>query len=135
MLANELVKIKSLKNQINITNKVNSNMIAGSNSIERDRSIERKVKIVKKNPNIPLTPLTCSGTSYKCDVAGSGKTEIKDVNTFPCEYDHLGTPIKDAGMSGRSFELPILHNWANSSNETKYTKKSLKDTIGFENFQ
>jgi len=102
----------------------------------RDVRITETVNDLKKNINSPITAETCSGTSFCCDVEGSGKTPIVNVNTMPCDYDYLGTPMKDGSLCGSpTFELPILHNWQNSSNETKYTKSSLRDTIGFENFQ
>jgi len=134
--ARELAKIKELAKVVKTMPRENSmNTTRGNQSALRDKLITKKVKELKKNINRPITPNTCSGTSYQCDITGSGKTPIKDVNTYPCDYDYLGTPIRDASLSGRSFALPILHNWQNSSNETKYTKSSLRDTIGFENFQ
>ena len=134
--ARELAKIKELAKVVKTMPRENSmNTTRGNQSALRDKLITKKVKELKKNINRPITPKTCSGTSYQCDITGSGKTPIKDVNTYPCDYDYLGTPIRDASLSGRSFALPILHNWQNSSNETKYTKSSLRDTIGFENFQ
>ena len=54
---------------------------------------------------------------------------------FPQGYDKLGTPIGDAALRRKSFELPVVHNWKNSTIETKFTKHSLKSSYGFENFQ
>lgn len=136
MKAMQIAQIKALGKQAKSMPKPNNiSTTRGNQSSLRDQIITQRVKELKKNINQPITPNTCSGTSYQCDISGSGKTPIIDVNTYPCDYDYLGTPIKDASLSGRSFALPILHNWQNSSNETKYTKDSLRDTIGFENFQ
>lgn len=90
---------------------------------------------VGANPNTPITPLPCSGTSFSCDVPGSGKTNVKSVNMYPGSSDYLATPMKEGGMLNTKFQPDVRLNWQNSSAETNYTKKSLKDSYGFENFQ
>jgi len=92
-----------------------------------------EVEVVRNNPDLPITPPTCAGTSFECNVDGSGNQEIININTMPCGYDYLATPKKDGNYF--KFENDILHNWSNSSNETQYTKDSLRNTYGFENFQ
>jgi hypothetical protein len=90
---------------------------------------------VGANPNTPITPLPCSGTSFSCDVPGSGKTNVKPVNMYPDASDYLATPMQEGGMLNTKFQPDVRLNWQNSGGETDYTKKSLKDTYGFENFQ
>ena len=68
-------------------------------------------------------------------MAGSGNTPIVKVNTRPDNSDLLATPISDAGITGVSFQPDFILNWNNNSIETQYTKDSLKNTYGFENFQ
>ena len=101
----------------------------------RDQLYTELNREVANNINLPITPQTCSGTSFQCEIAGSGKTKIKNISTNPTGYDFLGTPIKDAGISGKSFKTDFILNWQNNSVETEYTKQSLKKTYGFENFQ
>ena len=101
----------------------------------RNKVATKYANMVAADPNIPIAPITCSGTSFQCRVAGSGKTEIKNVPTYPTKYDFLATPIREGGMSGRSFQPDVILNWQNNSIATKYTKNSLKNTYGFENFQ
>jgi hypothetical protein len=90
---------------------------------------------VGANPTTPITPLPCSGTSFECDVPGSGKTNVKSVNMYPGSSDFLATPMQEGGMLNTKFQPDVRLNWQNSGAETEYTKKSLKDTYGFENFQ
>ena len=120
-------KIKSRSN----ANDVNTNTM----DVNRDKILTREKNILANNINIPISPVPCSGTSFQCKVAGSGKTKITNVSMFPSTYDFQGTPIKEGGMMGKTYQLPIVHNWKNSSIETRYTKESLKNSIGFENFQ
>ena len=89
---------------------------------------------VGNNPNIPASPITCSGTSFQCKIPGSGKTRITNTTTYPQVYDHLGTPIKEGGMLGKHYQPDVILNWQNNIS-TQYTKDSLKTTYGFENFQ
>ena len=65
---------------------------------------------VAANPNLPLTPITCSGTSFQCNVSGSGKTQIMNVPTYPTKYDFLATPMREGGMNGRSFQPDVILN-------------------------
>lgn len=101
----------------------------------RDGIAREESRTLANHINLPHTPLTCSGTAYKCNVAGSGKTQMVNVPTRPQVYDFLATPLKEGGLTGNTFRLPIVHNWANSGIESDYTKHSLKATYGFENFQ
>jgi len=101
----------------------------------RNKSITKQVDKLAHNINDPITPLTCSGTSFKCDVSGSGKTPITDTTLYPNSYDYIASDMQEGGLLGKTYQLPILHNWENSTIETKYTKDSLKATYGFENFQ
>ena len=126
-------KLNSIVNQLQIQKEGNRTVGAGVN---RDKVINNINLEARANTiNTPVNPETCSGTSYKCNVTGSGKTPIKDVNTHAEGYDYLATPMTDANLTNRSFRLPVLHNWKNSTNETKFTKDSLRNTYGFENFQ
>ena len=95
----------------------------------RNRAMRKTQLPVAKNINTPLTPYTCSGTAWKCEVAGSGKTPIQNVSMFPHGYDNLATPVRDAELIGRSFELPVVHNWKNSTIETKFTNSKLSEGI------
>jgi hypothetical protein len=138
----------NIKNRLKIANNRSKGLL---NRIKKSRMAKQNTpKLVSKNRdqiftelntevanniNLPLTPQTCSGTSFQCNVAGSGKTKIKNLSTHPTGYDFLGTPIKDAGISGKSFKTDFILNWQNNSVETEYTKQSLKNTWGFENFQ
>ena len=85
--------------------------------------------------NRPVTPITCAGTSFECEEQGSGNTPIVTVDTRPSDYDIIATDISDAGITGVSFQPDFILNWNNNSIATGYTKCSLKNTYGFENFQ
>ena len=123
--------IKSLKKELNT---MRANIPQGVDKT-RDMIARIESNIVANNPNSPITPITCSGTSFQCNVAGSGKTKIVDVTMLPSKYDFLGTPIKEGGMIGRSYQPNVILNWQNNSIATEFTKSSLKNTYGFENFQ
>ena len=101
----------------------------------RDLVATMETDIVANDIRDPRTPITCSGTSFECNVEGSGKDPIKDVPTHPTESDYIATEIQEAGISGVSFQPDIILNWNNNSIATGYTKCSLKNTYGFENFQ
>ena len=83
----------------------------------------------------PVTPITCAGTSFDCNVEGSGNNSVVNVNTYPDNSDIIATDISDAGITGVSFQPDFILNWNNNSIATGYTKCSLKNTYGFENFQ
>ena len=123
--------VKSFKKELNT---MRANTPQGVDKT-RDMIAKNESNIVAFNPNNPITPITCSGTSFQCNVAGSGKTKIVDVTMLPSKYDFLGTPIKEGGMIGRSYQPDVILNWQNNSIATKFTKSSLKNTYGFENFQ
>tara|TARA_R110000751_G_scaffold297821_1_gene407490 strand:+ start:202 stop:570 length:369 start_codon:yes stop_codon:yes gene_type:complete len=110
---------------------VKSNAGLGNQTRNLVATIERE----NFNVNNPVTPITCAGTSFDCDVAGSGNTPIVSVDMHPDNSDFLATPISDAGITGVSFQPDFILNWNNNSVETQYTKDSLKNTYGFENFQ
>ena len=101
----------------------------------RDRIATKGARMVASNPTLPISPITCSGTSFQCPISGSGKTPIINVPTYPTKADFIATPMKEGGMSGRSFQPDFILNWQNNSIATAYTKNSLKNTYGFENFQ
>jgi len=134
-------RIKNANNRSkSLLNKIRSSKISQENTPKliaknRDQVFTELNREVANNINLPITPQTCSGTSFQCNVAGSGKTEIKNISTHPTGYDFLGTPIKDAGISGKKFQPDFILNWQNNSVETEYTKQSLQKTYGFENFQ
>ena len=113
----------------------NRNIIPQNVDLTRDKIAKAESVAVGKNIKLPLSPLTCSGTSFQCSVAGSGKTPIKNVRMNPENYDFLATPMKDAEMTNTNFQPDFILNWQNNSIETEYTKHSLKATYGFENFQ
>ena len=132
-----------LKNERRILNtiKTRGKMIPESKEMKESIDVTRDALSKKysykvgKNPSIPVTPITCRGTSFECNVPGSGKQPISDVNMHTSSYDHLATPVKEGGMLNTNFEPDFILNWNNNSVETKYTKDSLKATYGFENFQ
>jgi len=101
----------------------------------RDLVAKLETKKIAYDINDPRTPITCSGTSFQCKVAGSGKTPIINLQTKPTQSDILATDITEAGISGATFQPDFILNWSNNSIETKYTKDSLRNTYGFENFQ
>ena len=103
--------------------------------LTRDEIATKESRAVGNNINLPLAPLTCSGTSFKCQVSGSGKTPIKNVKMNPSNYDFLATPMRNAEMTNTNFQPDFILNWQNNSIETEYTKYSLRSTYGFENFQ
>jgi len=123
--------VRSLKKELNTKR---ANTPSGVDKT-RDMIAKKESNVIAYNPNVPETPITCSGTSFQCNVAGSGKTQINDVSLYPSKYDFLGTPIKEGGMMGRSFQPDVILNYQNNSIATKYTNDSLKNTYGFENFQ
>ena len=130
---NQKQQQNKLKADIRVARNTEPRPVGGS--IARDRFITEWNKPVMENINIPRTPLTCTGSSFQCRIAGSGKTPIRNVSMYPEAYDMLGTDIKEGGMLGKTYRLPVLHNWHNTSNATKFTKESMRNTYGFENFQ
>ena len=111
------------------------NVKSNAGLVNHSRNLVATLEKDKFNVNNPVTPITCAGTSFDCNVAGSGNTPIVKVNTRPDKSDFLATPISDAGITGVSFQPDFILNWNNNSIETQYTKDSLKNTYGFENFQ
>jgi len=82
---------------------------------------KEKLKGARKhffNINRPITPKVKAGTSFQSNVLGSGNTKIKNVNLFPEAYEFRGTPISEAGITGKKFKM--------SNNN---------DDISFESFQ
>ena len=111
------------------------NVKSNAGLVNQTRNLVATLERKNFNVNDPVTPITCAGTSFDCNVSGSGNTPIVKVNTYPDNSDLLATPISDAGITGVSFQPDFILNWNNNSVETQYTKDSLKDTYGFENFQ
>ena len=128
-------KLKAKKNNNVVNNNVPTSRQFNTMDVKRNRAITKQVKKLANNINLPISPVTCSGTSFQCNVAGSGKTRITNTNLYPANYDMLATPIKEGGLTGNTHSIPVVLNWNNSGIETPYTKKSLKNTLGFENFQ
>ena len=128
---------RRILNRIKTTGKISpeSKEMKESIDVTRDMVSRKYSQKVAKNPLVPISPITCSGTSFECNVPGSGKQPMKELNMHTCEYDHLATPIQEGGMLNTNFEPDFILNWNNNSVETKYTKDSLKATYGFENFQ
>ena len=124
------------KSNVKVVNTTNS-MSKSFNSVDfaRNKALTREKNILANNINIPISPVTCSGTSFRCNVAGSGKTKITNTTMYPSKYDFMATPMREGGITGNTHQLPIVHNWKNSTIETKFTKNSLKSSYGFENFQ
>mgnify|MGYP003662088612 CR=1 FL=1 len=131
-LANS-IRAKATPQIVNTTNSISKQF--NKMDVNRNKILTKQKNILANNINTPISPVTCSGTSFKCNVAGSGKTKITNVSMFPSTYDFQGTPIQEGGLTGNTHQLPIVHNWKNSTIETKYTKDSLRNSIGFENFQ
>ena len=115
--------------------KRNRNVKSNAGLVNQTRNLVATLERKNFNVNDPVTPITCAGTSFDCNVAGSGNTPIVKVNTRPDNSDLLATPISDAGITGVSFQPDFILNWNNNSIATGYTKCSLKNTYGFENFQ
>ena len=90
---------------------------------------------ISKNIDVPTTPLPCAGTSFQCEVSGSGTLPIRQISMHPTGYDYLATNMQEGGMLGTSFENNTIQNCRQNSICTPFTNQSLKDTIGFENFQ
>ena len=131
-----LLKDNKVSSNINFITKKTKNKVRRKGVDKtRDMIAKKESNVIAYNPNVPETQITCSVTSFQCNVAGSGKTLINDVSLYPSKYDFLGTPIKEGGMMGRSFQPDVILNYQNNSIATKYTKDSLKNTYGFENFQ
>tara|TARA_R110000751_G_scaffold307203_1_gene427720 strand:+ start:881 stop:1288 length:408 start_codon:yes stop_codon:yes gene_type:complete len=130
-----LLKNRINSKSLNDLNKLKARLDDPRINGTREQVATLETKLVANNIGIPQTPITCSGTSFQCNVAGSGKTKIVNVSTTPQGYDHLGTPIKEGGMLGKSYQPDIILNTNNNSIATKFSKNSLKNSYGFENFQ
>ena len=111
------------------------NVKSNAGLVNQTRNLVATLERKNFNVNDPVTPITCAGTSFDCNVSGSGNTPIVKVDMHPDNSDLLATPISDAGITGVSFQPDFILNWNNNSIETQYTKDSLKNTYGFENFQ
>jgi len=111
------------------------NRVSATVDTPRSKVVTPMANAVGNNPNIPLSPVPCSGAAFNCEVAGSGKTPTKDVSMIPSYYDKVATNLKEGGMLNTNFEPDFILNWQNNSVATKFTKHSLKATYGFENFQ
>ena len=127
--------IKAKRNRKVVNNNVSTAKEFNTMDVNRNRAISKQVKKLANNINLPISPPTCSGTSFQCSIAGSGKTRITNTNLYPANYDMLATPIQEGGLTGNTHSIPVVLNWNNSGIETPYTKQSLKNTLGFENFQ
>ena len=90
---------------------------------------------ISKNIDMPTTPLTCAGTSFQCKVSGSGTMPIKKVDMRPNGYDYLATNMQEGGRLGINYSNNTIQNCRQNSICTPFTNQSLRDSIGFENFQ
>lgn len=121
VFARQLAKIKNIK----IVN----------NNDKLEMPMQKIAKSISKNIDNPVNPITCNGTSYQCNVAGTGTTPIKNVNLNPNGYDYLATNMQEGGRLGKSYENNTILNCRQNSICTEFTKNSLKNSFGFENFQ
>tara|TARA_Y100000034_G_scaffold120538_1_gene163565 strand:+ start:248 stop:634 length:387 start_codon:yes stop_codon:yes gene_type:complete len=99
------------------------------------KGLQNVSKSISKNIDFPTTPLPCAGTSFQCNVAGSGTMPIHTVAMHPTNADYLATNMQEGGILGTSFENNTIQNCRQNSICTPFTNQSLQNTIGFENFQ
>ena len=97
--------------------------------------MQRVAKSISKNIDVPTTPITCNGTSFQCNVAGSGTTPIRPVSTYPKKSDYIASNMQEGGRLGVNYSNNTIQNCRQNSICTEFTNQSLRDTIGFENFQ
>ena len=109
--------------------------IRTQNHAGNSTGMQRVAQSISKNIDVPTTPITCNGTSFQCDVIGTGTTPIQQVNMRTSKEDYLATDMQEGGMLGTSFANNTIQNCRQNSICTPFTNQSLKDTIGFENFQ
>lgn len=114
-----------------------NNLMPQTNNLDptRDQVVQQVKQELQQNVNNPVTPVPCTGSSFQCDVSGSGKNPILDVSTTPSIYDKLASPLQEGSITGKAFQPNVILNWPNNSVATNYTRNSLRNTMGFENFQ
>ena len=121
----QLAKIRRIGNFVKTNNNHAHNL----------KGMQNVAKSISHNINVPSTPITCNGTSFQCHVIGTGTTPIQQVNMRTTKEDYLATDMQEGGMLGTSFANNTIQNCRQNSICTPFTNQSLKDTIGFENFQ
>ena len=125
IIIQQQAQIKRIANFFRANNSTDSNL----------KGMQKVAKSISHNVNVPSTPITCNGTSFQCNVIGTGTTPMKNVNMRTSKYDYLASDMQEGGVLGTSFENNTIQNCRQNSICTPFTNKSLKDTIGFENFQ
>ena len=125
---------------MNLRNIVN-NRIAQIKSVKPsglDNNLKPMQKVVKSIPhniNKPTNPLCCNGSSYQCNVVGTGTMPIKNVNMGANGYNKLASDMQEGGMIGKRFVNNTILNCRQNSICTPFTNKSLAESFAFENFQ
>mgnify|MGYP001209325964 CR=1 FL=1 len=121
----QIAKIRSIGKSVRDNNSHDKNL----------KGMQNVAKSISHNVNVPSTPITCNGTSFQCNVIGTGTTPIQNVNMRTNGYDYLATDMQEGGRLGTSFENNTIQNCRQNSICTPFTNQSFKNTIGFENFQ
>jgi len=128
--------ITNIQHQINKIKAIGRYIKANNNhTTPQGKVLDNVSSRISKNIDVPTTPITCSGTSFQCVVAGSGKTPIKQVNMRPSPSDYLATNMQEGGRLGTNYSNNTIQNCRQNSICTPFTNQSLRDSIGFENFQ
>jgi hypothetical protein len=109
--------------------------IRTQNHAGNSTGMQRVAQSISKNIDVPTTPITCNGTSFQCNVSGSGTTPITPVATRPQGYDFLASNMQEGGRLGVNYANNTILNCRQNSICTPFTNDSLRNTIGFENFQ
>ena len=125
----------NIQHQIDKIKRIGTYLKDNNNHANNLKGRQNMANSISKNINVPTTPLTCAGTSFQCKVSGSGTTPIQQVNMHPSGYDYLATQMQEGGRLGTSYANNTIQNCRQNSICTPFTNQSLKDTIGFENFQ
>ena len=99
------------------------------------KPMQKVAQSISHNINKPTNPLCCNGSSYQCNIVGTGTMPIKNINMGAVGYDKLASNMQEGGMIGKSFENNTILNCRQNSICTNFTNKSLKDSFAFENFQ
>tara|TARA_R110002051_G_scaffold293915_1_gene359037 strand:- start:643 stop:1023 length:381 start_codon:yes stop_codon:yes gene_type:complete len=124
-----------IQHQINKIKRIGTYLKNNNNHAAQLKGRNAMANSISKNIDLPTTPLPCAGASFQCVVAGSGTTPIKRVDMRPNGYDYLATNMQEGGRLGVSYANNTIQNCRQNSICTEFTNQSLRDTIGFENFQ
>ena len=125
---------QSVERQIAQLRRIGQNL-RNQNHAGNSSGMQGVAKSISKNIDLSTTPITCNGTSFQCNVSGSGTTPIRPVATYPQNYDHLASNMQEGGRLGVNYSNNTIQNCRQNSICTEFTNQSLRDTIGFENFQ